>query len=116
MKSPIKNYTDFIQETDVVGHDEVTATKPTAMSEAMCEKLNEMCEAMCKEMQSCHADESEMTAESYKKECEGKITEMMENIAKACNEIMKEGSHNDSDGDMRQGNVQDVPAMSGAVR
>ena len=116
MKSLIKNYTDFIQETDVVGHDEVTATKPTALSEAMCEKLNEMYEAMCKEMKSRHTDETEMTAESYRKEYESKITEMMENLAKACNEIMKEGSYNDSDGDMRQGSVQDVPVMSGAVR
>ena len=113
---PIKKYADFIKETDVVGADEVTATKPTAMSEAMCEKLNAMCEAMCKEMKSCHADESEMTAESYKKECESRINEMHEHITKTCNEIMKEGSHNDSDGNMRQGSTQDVPATSGAVR
>ena len=115
MKSQIKNYTDFIQETDVVGHDEVTATKPTALSEAMCERLNKMCEAMCEEMEARHADETEMTAESYRKECESKINEMYESIAKTCNEIMK-GSYNDSDGDMRQGSVQDVPVMAGAVR
>jgi hypothetical protein len=116
MKSSIKNYIDFIKETDVVGHDEVTATKPTALSEAMCEKLNQMCEAMCEEMKACHADETEMTAENYRKECESKINEMYESISKACNEIMKEGSYNDSDGDMRQGSIQDVPVMAGAVR
>lgn len=62
--------------------------KTSCMSEAMCEKLNEVCEAICKEMESCHSDESAMTAEDYRKECEGKINEMYGSITEACNEHM----------------------------
>ena len=62
--------------------------KTSCVSEAMREKLNEMCEAMCEEMRSCHSDESAMTAEDYRKECEGKINEMYESITKACDECM----------------------------
>jgi len=106
----IKSFQDFtrIQES--------TMAEGSCMSETMIKKCNEMYEAMCEEMKACHADETEMTAENYRKECESKINEMYESISKACNEIMKEGSYNDSDGDMRQGSIQDVPVMAGAVR
>ncbi len=63
--------------------------KTSCMSEAMCEKLNEMCESMCSEMKACHEDETERTAESYMKECEGKINEMYEAMKAHCNECMK---------------------------
>jgi hypothetical protein len=68
---------------------EVKEGKGTScMSEMMMEKLNEMYEAMCEEMKACHADESEMTAENYMGECESKMNEMKEGLAKTCSECM----------------------------
>ena len=71
--------------------EEATATKEAkgCMSESMMEKLNEMVEAMKNEMKSCHEDESDNTAESYMKECEGNMNEMMESLKGHCNECMK---------------------------
>jgi hypothetical protein len=39
-------------------------------------------------MKACHADESEMTAENYMGECESKMNEMKEGLAKTCSECM----------------------------
>ena len=71
--------------------EEATATKEAkgCMSESMMEKLNEMAEAMKNEMKSCHEDDSDNTAESYMKECEGNMNEMMESLKGHCNECMK---------------------------
>lgn len=117
MKSPIKSYTDFVKETDTVGHDEVNATKPTALSEKLCEMI-ENCMSMAKaEAHDWHNDDDkDHTAESYMSECDSYIKECMEGLKLECGDIMKGGDYNDSDGNMRQGSVQDVPAMSGAVR
>lgn len=51
------------------------------MSEGMIAKCNEMLESMCKEMEDCHSDETDRTAESYAKEAGAKLTEMMESIS-----------------------------------
>ena len=71
--------------------EEAVTTKEakSCMSESMMEKLNECMEAMKNEMKSCHEDESKNTAESYMKECEGKMNEMMEGLKGHCNECMK---------------------------
>jgi hypothetical protein len=61
----------------------------SCMSEGMRKKMNEMYEAMCEEMSSCHTDESENTAESYMKECDMMMKEMMEGLSNHCNECMK---------------------------
>jgi hypothetical protein len=113
----IKKYSDFIQETDVVGHDEPMATKPTALSEALCEKLGQCMEMAMAEAKAWHDDEhKEHTAESYGSECNSYMKEMMTEIQKTCEALMTQGTHERPDGGMRQGSVQDVPAMSGAVR
>lgn len=62
--------------------------KTACISEGMMEKLNEMYEGMCSEMKSCHEDETERTAESYLKECESKVAEMMEGLMNQCKECM----------------------------
>ena len=117
MKSPIKNYTDFIQETDVVGHDEVTATKPTALSEKLREMVVECMNLAKAEAHTWHNDENkDHTAESYMSECDSYVKECMEALKLECGDILTGGDYNDSDGNMRQGSVQDVPAMPGAVR
>jgi len=61
----------------------------SCMSESMMEMLKECSESMMAEMKACHEDETENTAESYMKECEGKINEMYEAMKAHCNECMK---------------------------
>jgi hypothetical protein len=58
------------------------------MSEGLMAKCNEMYEAMCEEMKACHEDETEMTAETYTKECSEMMKEMMEGLTKACESCM----------------------------
>jgi predicted component of type VI protein secretion system len=53
----------------------------SCMSESTVEKCNEMREAMCAEMDACHADETERTAESYMKEASAKLNEMLEGLS-----------------------------------
>jgi len=61
---------------------------PKCMSESMMEKMNEMYESMCKEMKACHEDETEHTAESYMKECDSMMKEMMEKMNTECESYM----------------------------
>lgn len=64
-------------------------TEKSCMSEATTKKLQEMVAEMCNEMKACHEDETENTAESYMKACEGAMSEMKEKLSAACNEYMK---------------------------
>lgn len=110
----IKNFTDFIKETDVVGHDEINATKPTALSESLINKLGECMEMMKNEAIAWNDDEhNDHTAEGYVNECEKYVNESIKGIREQFSNI---AGFNRTDGDMRQGTVQDVPAMSGTVR
>jgi hypothetical protein len=113
---PIKKYDDFIKETDVVGHDEINATKPTALSEKLCEKVMEFIDLARGEAKTWHDDENkDHTAEGYATECDTYMKECMESLVRECGEMMSD-TMNRSDGGMRQGDIQDVPAISGAVR
>jgi hypothetical protein len=110
----IPTYEQFINETDVVGHDEITATKPTALSEEMCEAVDKCMEMAMNEAIAWNEDEhKEHTAEGYMNACENYIKESMNKIREQFSNI---AGFNRTDGDMRQGTVQDVPVMSGAVR
>jgi hypothetical protein len=60
----------------------------SCMSETMMEKCNEMYESMCKEMEACHADDSERTAENYMSDCSTKMNEMMEGLKSCCEGCM----------------------------
>jgi len=113
----VKKYADYIQETDVVGHDESPATKPTALSEKLCESIKECMEMALAEATKWHADEDkEHTAESYAMECSTYMKECMEGLMTECGVLMSQNPIDRPDGGMRQGNVQDVPVMGGAVR
>lgn len=113
MKS-IKTFSDFISETDVVGHDEINATKPTALSEGLCEKLDECMEMARNEAKSWHNDENkEHTGEAWLDECDTYINQHLDNLKEEFTNI---AGFNRADGDMRQGSVQDIPALSGGVR
>jgi hypothetical protein len=115
--SHIKKYSDFIQETDVVGHDEPQASKPTALSEELIEKLGQCMEMAVAEAKAWHDDDhKDHTAEGWAVECDNYVKEMMTEIHKTCENMMEQDTHNRADGGMRQGSVQDVPAMSGSVR
>ena len=65
--------------------------KTSCISENIMEMMKEMYEGMCKEMKSCHEDETERTAESYLKECESKVSEVMEGLLTHCKECMAAG-------------------------
>jgi hypothetical protein len=83
MKS-IKSFSQFSGSTVNEGKSS------SCMSESMHKKMNEMYESMCNEMKACHEDETSMTAENYMSEANGKLNEMMENMANQC------ASHMDS--------------------
>jgi hypothetical protein len=113
----VKNYTDFIKETDVVGHDEPQATKPATLSEKLCEKIQECMEMAMAEAKEWHEDEyKEHTAEGYAAECDSYIKECMEGLMAECGNMMTQDTFNRADGGMRQDTVQDVPVMGGAMR
>jgi hypothetical protein len=118
MGSRIKSYTSFIQETDVVGHDEPQATKPTALSESWCNKIQECMQEGLADAKKWHDDEhKEHTAENWMAECSGYVKECMEGLMNACSEMMiTQDTYNRADGGMRQDTVQDVPVMGGAMR
>jgi len=104
----IKNFSDFVKETDTLGSDEVQATKPTALSEELCEKLKECMEMAKEECGNYHNDESDdHTADGYLSE----YSSYMESCMEKCMEDCREGLMNTPDapdGDMRQGNTQDL--------
>jgi len=54
----IKNFSDFVKETETLGSDEIKATKPTALSEALCEKLKSCMEMAMAECNEWHNDEN----------------------------------------------------------
>lgn len=69
---------------------EVKEGKGTScMSEALAAKMKECYESMCEEMKSCHEDETANTAESYMKECDMMMKEMMEGLSNKCTECMQ---------------------------
>jgi hypothetical protein len=88
MERSVKTFAEFTGSGNTSNNESAYEGK-SCMSEATSKKLNEMVEAMCKEMKACHDDESENTAESYMKECEGMMTKMKESLTEACNECMK---------------------------
>jgi hypothetical protein len=119
MPTAIKTYKEFLQETDVVGHEEAQATKPTALSEKALAKINEMMDECMSEATAYHEDEDpDHTAEGWAAECNNYINECMEKFVRECNNMtnLVGDGMNKSDGNMRQGSIQDVPAMGGAVR
>ncbi len=81
----MKNIISFLEFTKI---NETTMTEGSCMSEKMIAQCEAMCEAMCKEMKACHEDETKHTAESYKSECNEKLSEMMKVVEKMCEDYM----------------------------
>lgn len=107
----IKKFADFIKETDVVGDDSVMATKPTALSEDWCNKIQECMEQAMVEAKAWHEDEdAEHTAESWANEGKKFLNECMESMMRECANMTNVGgdTYNSSDGNMRQGSSQDI--------
>ncbi len=78
-----KSFSEFISEVEMAGHEEVTATKPTALSEAMCEKINECMEMAKMEADQWNNDEDDKhTYESYISDCDTYIKEKLNNLKK----------------------------------
>ena len=103
----IKNFSDFVKETETLGSDEVQATKPTALSESFKAKLKECMEMAKNECGDWHNDESDdHTAEGYLSECGSYMNECMEGLKAECEGLMN--TPDAPDGDMRQGNTQDM--------
>jgi len=103
----IKNFSDFVKETETLGSDEIKATKPTALSEALCEKLKSCMEMAMAECNEWHNDESDdHTADGYLSECDSYMKECMEGLRSSCEGLMN--MPDAPDGDMRQGNTQDL--------
>lgn len=102
-----KNFTDFVKETETLGSDEIQATKPTALSEALYEKLKSCMEMAEKECGSWHNDKSkDHTAESYLAEYDSLLKKCYEELKAKCEGLINTPSA--PDGDMRQGNTQDL--------
>jgi hypothetical protein len=103
----IKNFSDFVKETETLGSDEIKATKPTALSEALCEKLKKCMEMAMSECNEYHNDESkDHTAEGYLSDCDSYMKECYEELKSSCEGLMN--TPGAPDGDMRQGNTQDL--------
>jgi len=64
---------------------EVTST---CLTEKMKTLIKEMCESCMTEMKSCHADETEMTAENWMSEYNSAMKECMESLKGCCDECM----------------------------
>lgn len=115
--SKVKKYSDFIKETDVIGYDEPIATKPTALSEGLCEKIKECMDIASAEAKAWHEDgDKTHTAESWTNECDTYLKECMESLREYCASFVGSDNSDRADGNMRQGGIQDVPVTSGAVR
>lgn len=69
--------------------ESTAAEAKKCMSEKMVKQCESMCKEMCEEMKACHENESAHTAESYKSECNERLTEMMKVVEKMCNEYMQ---------------------------
>lgn len=111
----IKKFAEFIKETDVVGDDAVMATKPTALSEEWCKKVQECMENAMSEAKAWHEDEDPgHTAESWVAEGKKFVNECMESLVRECSNMTNLGgdTYNSSDGNMRQGSIQDIGANS----
>lgn len=105
--SVIKNFNDFVKETETLGSDTIVATKPTALSEELCNKLKECMEMAKTECGDWHGDDNtEHTAKSYLSECDTYIKECYEALKAECEGLMNTPAA--PDGDMRQGNTQDL--------
>lgn len=103
----IKSFSDFVKETETLGSDEVQATKPTALSEELCNKLKECMEMAKNECGDWHNDESDdHTADGYLSECDSYMKECYEGLKANCEGLMN--TPDAPDGDMRQGNTQDL--------
>jgi len=77
----LKNFNQFLTEVDAVGSGELAGTKPTALSEAVCEKINQCMEMIKMEAHHWHNDDNpEHTFESYMMECDKYMKEMMSTI------------------------------------
>lgn len=82
----MKNMKTFVEFTSM--NEAAMAEGSSCMSEKMLGQCEAMCEAMCKEMKDCHENETNHTAESYKAECNEKLSEMIKVVEKMCNEYM----------------------------
>lgn len=103
----IKNFNDFVKETETLGSEEVQATKPTALSEKLCEKFKDCMEMACSELQTYHNDENKThTAAGFLSEYEGMMEGLMEGLKSSCEGLIN--TPDAPDGDMRQGNTQDL--------
>lgn len=81
----IKTFNEFLNETDAVGDDAVMATKPTALSESWCQKIQECIDHGMKEAIEWHNDEHpEHTAEQWATEGKNFINECIESMAREC--------------------------------
>ena len=87
----------------------------SCMTENLKTKISEMIEMCKEEMRVVHEDETAKTAKNWMGEYESYMKECMESLVRECGEMMSD-TMNRSDGGMRQGDIQDVPAISGAVR
>lgn len=79
----MKTFQDFLRM-----NEGEMAEGSNCMSEKMMAQCESMCEAMCEEMKACHEDETEHNAESYKSDCNEKLSEMMKTVENMCNEYM----------------------------
>lgn len=78
----MKTFTEFTRI------NETSMAEGQCMSEKMMAQCEAMCEAMCEEMKACHENETMHTAESYKAECDEKLSEMMKVVEKMCESCM----------------------------
>lgn len=105
----IKSFSDFVKETET---SEATpsgmgvSTNP-AMSESLCIKLKECMEMAMAECNEYHNDDNtEHKADGYLKEAEAWMDLFMEGMKSTCEGLMN--TPDAPDGDMRQGNTQDM--------
>jgi len=110
--STIKKFAEFIKETDVIGYDEPVATKPTALSEDLCNRIKECMDIALAEAKEWHGDDDKThTAESYTNEYDTYLKEAMESLREMCATFVGSNNPDRPDGNMRQGNTQDIPVI-----
>jgi hypothetical protein len=80
--------TAFPTFEEVAQGKDVAGEPAACLSDKMKDLIKEMCESGMMEMKSCHADESEMTAENWMSECDSYMKECMESLKGCCDECM----------------------------
>jgi hypothetical protein len=83
--STIKKFAEVIKETDVIGYDEPVSTKPTALSEDLCNRIKECMDIALAEAKEWHGDDDKThTAESWTNEYDSYLKECMESLREMC--------------------------------